>query len=135
MNIAFGHSNMDLDSLGSLILVKNIFPDYTLVRSRAIHPVAYGLFNLYEDYFGFSDPKDLENETIDNIIIVDTSTIDRVREFLGCISNVKSSITIYDHHPGENCDIPGAELLLNNCGANTSYMCKLAMEKGIRLGS
>jgi len=126
---------MDLDCLGSLILVKKIFPDHVLVRSRIIHPAAYSVYNLYKEYFDFINPKDLENEKIDHIIIVDTSSADRVREYFKCIYNSDPGITIYDHHPSENCDIAGAELLGKHWGANTSYLCKLAMEKGIKPGN
>jgi len=126
---------MDLDCLGSLILVKKLFPDYVLVRSKQIHPSAYGLYNLYKEYFNFLEPKDLEKETIENIIIVDTSSAERVKEFFKCIYNSKPRITIYDHHPLENCDIQGAEVAGENLGANTSYLGKLAMERGITLES
>ena len=135
VNIAFGHSNMDLDCLGSLILVKKIFPDHVLVRSRILHPAAYSVYNLYKDYFDFIHPKDLEREVIDHIIIVDTSSADRVKEYFNFICNSDPSITIYDHHPKEDCDIEGARLAGKNWGANTSFLGKLAMEKGITLGS
>ena len=135
MNIAFGHSNMDLDCLGSLILVKKLFPDYVLVRSKIIHPAAYSVYNLYEDYFNCVFPKDLEKEKIDHIIIVDTSSSERVKEYFNWIYNSDPVITIYDHHPKENCDIQGAELLGKNWGSNTSYLAKLAMEQGIILES
>jgi tRNA nucleotidyltransferase (CCA-adding enzyme) len=39
---------MDLDCLASLILVKKLFPDYRLVRSKLIHPVAQNLYYFYE---------------------------------------------------------------------------------------
>ena len=126
---------MDLDCLGSLILVKKLFPDHALVRSRIIHPAAYSLYNLYKAYFNFLNPKDLEKETIDHIIIVDTSSAERVKEYFYCIHNSNPRITIYDHHPGETCDIPGAELAGKNWGANTSYLGRLAMERGITLES
>jgi hypothetical protein len=35
VNVAFGHTNMDFDCLGSLILVKKLFPDYRLVRQQS----------------------------------------------------------------------------------------------------
>ena len=135
VNIAFGHSNMDLDCLGSLILIKKLFPDHVLVRSRIIHPAAYSVYNLYEDYFNCIYPKDLEKEKIDHIVIVDTSSADRVKEYFNWIYNSDPHITIYDHHPQENCDIHGAELLGKSWGANTSYLGKLAREQGITLGN
>jgi tRNA nucleotidyltransferase (CCA-adding enzyme) len=133
VNIAFGHSNMDLDCLGSLILVKKLFPDHRLVRSRIIHPAARALYNLYGDYFDFLTPHDIGGEKIEHIIIVDTSSARRVREFLSCVSNSDPGITIYDHHPREDCDILGAVHAGKPWGANTTCMGKLAMDRGITL--
>jgi tRNA nucleotidyltransferase (CCA-adding enzyme) len=135
VNIAFGHTNMDLDCLGSLILVKKLFPDYVLVRSRLIHPAAYTLYNLFESHFGFAEPVDLEGETIENIIVVDTSSSARIKEYLEHIRGPHPNITIYDHHPAEHCDILGARRVGFPWGANTSGLGGLARERGIRLES
>ncbi|GHU18192.1 hypothetical protein FACS1894163_09940 [Spirochaetia bacterium] len=135
MNIAFGHTNMDLDCLGSLILIKKLFPDYRLVRSKLIHPAARNLYNLYQNYFDFLDPKDLEEEHIENIIIVDTCMAERVGEYLACIRNSDPKIRVIDHHQIENCNILGAVIEGGRVGANTSYLGKLAMKQGITLQS
>ncbi|GHV96454.1 hypothetical protein AGMMS50293_27740 [Spirochaetia bacterium] len=133
MNIAFGHSNMDLDCLGSLIFVKKLYPDYRLVRSRLIHPAAAHLYEFYKGYFDFINPKDLEKGQIENIIIVDTCVAERVREYLQFIRNSEPAIRIIDHHNTENCDILGARLEGSRFGANTSFLGKLAMERGLTL--
>jgi tRNA nucleotidyltransferase (CCA-adding enzyme) len=135
MNIAFGHTNMDFDCLGSLILVKKLFPDYRLVRSRLIHPITQNLYQFYEQYFDFLNPKDLEGETIENIIIVDTCTAQRVSEYFSYIRNSDPKIVIYDHHQVLNTNILGARVENGNFGANTSFLGKMAMEKGIQLQS
>jgi tRNA nucleotidyltransferase (CCA-adding enzyme) len=135
MNIAFGHANMDFDSLGSLILVKKLFPDYRLVRSRLIHPAAQNMYQFYEQYFDFLNPKDLEGEIIENIIIVDTCTAQRVSEYFSYIRNSDPKIVIYDHHHVLNTNILGARVENGNFGANTSFLGKMAMERGIQLQS
>jgi tRNA nucleotidyltransferase (CCA-adding enzyme) len=126
---------MDLDCLGSLILIKKLFPDYVLVRSRLIHPAAYALYNLFENHFGFVEAKDLEGETIENIIVVDTSSSARIREYLGHIRGSNPNITIYDHHPAEHCDIFGARHVGFPWGANTSGLGELVRQQGICLES
>jgi tRNA nucleotidyltransferase (CCA-adding enzyme) len=133
MNIAFGHTNMDLDCLGSLILVKKLFPDFALVKSKLIHPVAGNLYNLYRHYFDFLNPKDIEGEHIENIIIVDTCSAGRVKEYFSYIRDSDPKIRIIDHHHTEDCDILGAEIEGAAWGANTSYLGKLAMDQGISL--
>ena len=133
MNVAFGHTNMDLDCLGSLILVKKLFHGYQLVRSRLIHPAAFSLYNLYGKSFGFIEPMELSGKPIENIIVVDTSSAERIKEYLGFVRNCDPRIHIYDHHPSEKCDILGAELVNFPWGANTSGLAKMAMEQGIQL--
>ena len=133
MNIAFGHTNMDFDCLGSLILVKKLFPDYHLVRSNRIHPGTQSLFDFYEDYFNFLEPKDIAGEIIENIIIVDTCVASRVSEYFSHIRNSSPAIRVFDHHHKASCDILGAQVEGSNFGANTSYLGKLAMKEGIVL--
>ena len=133
MNIAFGHTNMDLDCLGSLILIKKLYPDYRLVRSNQINPVARNLFNLYKEYFNFIYPKELENNQIDNIIIVDTCRAERVKEYFSNIRNSQPGIKIIDHHHTESCNIPDALLEMSSAGANTSTLGRTAMNAGIKL--
>ena len=133
MDIAFGHSNMDLDCLGSLLLVKKLFPNYRLVRSSRIHPSAQTIYNLYADFFDFLTLKDISKEKIENVIIVDTCMTARVSEYLSNIKKSQPSIRIFDHHKTENCDIPGAQIERGQFGANTSQLGKLAMQKGVIL--
>ena len=64
MDIAFGHTNMDFDCLGSLILVKKLFPSYALIRSSRINPSAQTMCDFYQDYFGFTRRKE-GNEVFD----------------------------------------------------------------------
>ena len=133
MYIAFGHSNMDFDCLGSLILVKKLFPDYKLVRSSRIHPAAQNIYDYYKKYFNFIRPKDLSGEKIEKIIIVDTCAADRVNEYFNHIRNSAPSVRIFDHHQTENCDILGAIVEVGRFGANTSFLGKMAIEQKISL--
>ncbi|MDR1179669.1 MAG: CBS domain-containing protein [Spirochaetales bacterium] len=133
MNIAFSHSNMDMDCLGSLILVKKLHPDYRLVASGLVQPAAQNLYSMYSGHFDFLYPKDIANEEIENIIIVDTCVAARVSEFFSYIRNPNPNIRVIDHHQLENCDILGAKREGAPVGANTSYLVKLAMHSGLRL--
>jgi tRNA nucleotidyltransferase (CCA-adding enzyme) len=135
VDIAFGHTNTDFDCLGSLILVKKIFPGYRLVRSSRVNPSSQNMCDLYKDYFDFLTPRDISEETIDNIIIVDTRAAARVNEYFSCIKGSNPAIRVFDHHNTENCNIPGAVIEEGHFGANTTLLGKMAMAKGIKLES
>jgi len=133
MNIIIGHTNMDLDCLGSMILAKKIFPDHYLVKSRLVHPVARNLYNLYQNHFEFINPKDLQGEKIEKIKIVDTSSFDRVKEYFAYITDSKPEIEIFDHHPAGGCNIQGAMHHSLLYGANTTALGILIKSLGISL--
>jgi len=133
MNIAFGHTNMDFDCLGSLILVKKLFPDYRLVQSSRIHPAARNLYDFYAGYFNFLVPKDISGQKIENIIIVDTCMAGRVSEYFSHIQDSSPVIRIFDHHQIDDCDILGATVTGGRVGANTSLLGMMAMRQGITL--
>jgi len=133
MNIAFGHTNTDFDCLGSLILVKKLFPDYRLIQSSRIHPAAQNMYDFYTGYFDFLVPKEISGQKIENIIIVDTCMANRVSEYFAYIRDSSPAVRIFDHHPTENCDILGATVEGGRLGANTSFLGKMAMREGIVL--
>ena len=135
MNIIIGHSNTDLDCLASMIAAQKLYPGYDIVISGLLNPLAGNVVSFYITKLSFKGPADLKDQQIDNVVVVDTRSSMRVKEFFANISQVNGSITIFDHHPTDGCDIPGAELNYVKNGANTSTMVLKLMEKGIRLDS
>lgn len=122
MNVIFGHTNMDLDCFGSIALIKYLYPDYQLVQSNLIHPGARNLYNLYQNRFDFINPKDLAGETIDKVIVVDTRSTGRVKEYFQHMKEFKGDIDVFDHHPDDSDDIKGANIHFGEFGSNTTFI-------------
>ena len=135
MNIIIGHSNTDLDCLASMIAAQKLYPGYDIVISGLLNPLAGNVVSFYITRLSFKGPADLKDQQIDNVVVVDTRSSMRVKEFFANINRVNGRITIFDHHPTDGCDIPGAELNYVKNGANTSTMVLKLMEKGIKLDS
>jgi len=132
MKILVGHTNMDLDCIGSIVLAKYIFPDHVPVRSHLVHPVARNLMNLYEDRLGFVTSAELKHQTIERIVVVDTRTMDRIAEYVRGIEPLSSvQIEVFDHHPSDDHDIPGAIVHERCFGANTTQLGIIVMSLGI----
>ena len=135
MNIILGHSNTDLDCLASMLTAQKLYPGYEMVLSSLLNPLTSNVVSFYITKLSFKGPADLKDVPIDNVVVVDTRSSMRVKEFFSNISHVNGSITIFDHHPDDGYDIPGAELNYVKNGANTSTMVLKLMEKGIKLDS
>ncbi len=134
MNIIVGHSNMDLDCFGSMVLARHIYPDHFLVTSRMIHPVAKNLYNLYQNHLDPLRVKDLRGERVEHMVILDTRTFRRVEEYFKELDSPPEKIDVYDHHLKAAADIPNAELHSQAVGANTTQIGLLCMERGIPIG-
>ena len=133
MKVIFGHSNMDLDCFGSIALAKYLFPDYQPVQSQLIHPVAKNLYNLYQNRFGFIAPKDLKGQEIEAVIVVDTRSKSRVKEYFKWMTDFSGKVEVYDHHPSDEDDIEGALLHIEDYGANTTNIGLELMKRKIQI--
>ncbi len=132
MRIIVGHTNMDLDCLGSIAIARALFPDARALRSRLIHPVARNLYNLYADHLDLGSLDEVAGEHVDGIIVVDTRSLGRVKEFLSATEEFPP-IEVWDHHPADSSDIPGAVIHEAPVGANTTLLGMEGMKRGIRL--
>jgi tRNA nucleotidyltransferase (CCA-adding enzyme) len=132
MQIIVGHTNMDLDCLGSIAIARALFPGARALRSRLIHPVARNLYNLYADHLDLGALDEVAGERVERIIVVDTRSLARVKEFLVAVEELPP-IEVWDHHPSDSSDIPGAVIHEAPVGATTTLLGMEAMKRGIRL--
>ena len=131
MKIIVGHSNLDLDCIGSMVLAKYLFPDHQVVTSRFIHPAARNLYNLYSNHLNFMPPQELSGESVEHIVVVDTRSQKRVQEYFDRIGKYSGPIDVYDHHPSDGFDIPEAAIHENGCGSNTAFLALELASRGI----
>ena len=135
MNIIIGHGNMDLDCIGSIVMAKYLFPGYVPIRSGLIHPAARNVFNLYKDHLAFAEPSELKGREIEHVVVVDTRAEDKVAEFFKHFDAKACRIDVYDHHPMDGRDIPGAVIHECSYGSNTAFLCLELLRRGILPGS
>lgn len=134
MNILLGHTNMDLDCIGSIVMARYLYPDYVPVKSRLIHPVAKNLYNLYQNHLGFINPLDLKNQMVEHIVVFDTRSHKRISEYFDRLGHDwTGKIDIFDHHINDSLDIPDAELHECDYGSNTSFICEKVMAAGMTI--
>ena len=134
MNIIVGHSNLDLDCIGSMVLAKYLFPGHQVIASRFIHPVARNLYNLYSNHLNFLSSQEFDGAGVEHVVVVDTRSQKRVQEYFEKMREFRGSIDVYDHHPSDGFDIPGAAIHENGCGSNTAFLALELAKRGISPG-
>ncbi len=135
MKIIVGHSNLDLDCIGSMVLARYIFPDHKPVMSRLVHPSARNLYNLYHYHLNFMASADLKGETVERMVIVDTRVFSRVKEYFEIIENEVKDIEIFDHHSSGESDIANAVVHEGDYGSNTTMIGMELIDRGMPVSS
>jgi tRNA nucleotidyltransferase (CCA-adding enzyme) len=133
MRIIVGHTNMDLDCLGSLALARRLYPGFRAVRSRLVHPVARNLYHLYADHLDLASLDEIAGEHAEEIVVVDTRSAGRIQEVTRTLGPLPLRVEVWDHHPADSSDIPGAVMHEAAAGANTTLLALEAMGRGIAL--
>jgi tRNA nucleotidyltransferase (CCA-adding enzyme) len=131
--VIVGHTNMDLDCFGSMALARRLFPGYLAIQSRHTHPVARNLVTMYRDHLALLPSKDLKGQRVEHMVVVDTRSQDRVKEYLELLEEVPERIDVYDHHPADSRDIPGANFHESELGSNTTFLGTLIMEESVEV--
>ena len=133
MKIIVGHTNIDLDCIGSMVLARYLYPEHVPVMSRLIHPAARNVINLYRYHLDYTPSDDLKGETIESAVIVDTRSASRVKEYFEHINGAPHEIIIYDHHSAETSDFPEAVIFQGDYGSNTTMLCLKIIEENIAI--
>lgn len=131
--VIVGHSNMDLDCFGSIALARYLFPGYTSLQSRHVHPVARNLATMFRNHLELMAARDFRGRRVDHLVVLDTRSRDRVQEYLDLFEGAPGRIEVFDHHPGDSRDIPGATIHECTLGSNTTFLGTLVMERGLRV--
>lgn len=134
VKVIVGHSNMDLDSIASMVLARYIYPDHICLKSHLVHPVARKLLNLYEYRLNFFNASDIKGKYVEKAVVVDTRSMDRIEEYFRAVKNPESiDFEVYDHHPSEGKAIPAKIIHEKNFGSNTTQLGIEIIKRGIFL--
>lgn len=131
MKILVGHANMDMDCFGSMAMARYLYPDHQPVRSRLVHPVARNLQTMFKKRLDFMPSRELKDQKVEEMIVFDTRTHGRIREYMDFLKPWRGDITIYDHHLSETSDITDARIIEAPYGANTTLVAEKVRELGI----
>jgi Exopolyphosphatase-related proteins len=100
VKVITSHKNADFDSLSSMVAVKKLYPDATLVfpgsQERSLREF---LIRSTFYIFDIGKMKNIDYDAIDTLILVDTTQNERIGELARVVEKGKATIHIYDHHP------------------------------------
>ncbi len=105
-------------------------PEYEVVIDGLMNGNTNKFLSMFNNYFRPLRYKDIKNEAIEEMVIVDTNTSLRIGNMKRFIKSVP--YRVIDHHPIEISDLDRDKIIINNYGANVTYFIKEMQEKSIK---
>nr|WP_320014223.1 CBS domain-containing protein [uncultured Desulfobacter sp.] len=116
MKIITTHKGSDFDALACLVAATIIYPDAKPVLPGTINANLKNFLAIHKDLFDLWSPKEVDLDTVDTLICVDTHSWSRLDQRLSVLSKKSDlDVIVWDHH--EDGDIDARESHLSNTGA------------------
>ncbi|YAF95451.1 MAG: CBS domain-containing protein [Nodularia sp. CChRGM 3473] len=134
MDLILCHTTADFDALGAAVGLTCLLPGSKIVLSGGAHPPVRDFLALHRDEYPLIERRSVNPEKIRSLRIVDTQQRDRLgkaAEWLD-LPNLRE-IIVYDHHLGQELDIPATESYIEPVGATTTLMVEQLQQQQISL--
>ena len=132
MKIIAPHRNPDFDAFASAVAYKLLNPDHTIVLSGKPTQNLQEYLRIYGDRFEYIQEKELDTDSVERMVVVDTASPNRLGEKLRKLLG-KVEVVVYDHHPDLKEGGIEGELHLEKVGANTTVLVEKIMESGVKI--
>ncbi|MEH1829051.1 MAG: CBS domain-containing protein [Nostoc sp.] len=134
MDLILCHTTADFDALGAAVGLTRLLPGSKIVLTGGSHPPVRDFLALHRDEYPLIERRSVNSEKIRSLTVVDTQQRDRLgkaAEWLD-LPNLKE-IIVYDHHLGQESDIPATRSHISSVGATTTLIVEQLQQQHISL--
>jgi len=131
MKIITTHKGSDFDALASLVAATLVYPGAKPVLPGSVNANLKGFLSIHKDLFDLYSPKEIDLDTVDTLIVVDTHSWDRLDQRLSPLAQKEGlEIIVWDHHTKGNMEAKEAHV--RETGATITMLVQ-EMEKQRKL--
>jgi tRNA nucleotidyltransferase (CCA-adding enzyme) len=124
------HTNADFDALAAIVAASKLYPDAVLVFPGSQEKNLRNFFIQSTTYlFNFKTFKDINPETVELLVVVDTRQASRVQHVKALLDKPGLRIHLYDHHPDTDEDLPAEKSVVKTWGSTTTILVHEFMDQ------
>ncbi|MEH2452084.1 CBS domain-containing protein [Nostoc sp.] len=134
MDLILCHTTADFDALGAAVGLTRLIPGSKIVLTGGSDPTVRDFLALHRDEYPLIESRSVNPEKIRSLTVVDTQQRDRLgkaAEWLD-LPHV-TEIIVYDHHLGQESDIPARRSHISLVGATTTLIVEQLQQQQISL--
>ncbi|MEH1906464.1 CBS domain-containing protein [Nostoc sp.] len=134
MDLILCHTTADFDAVGAAVGLTRLLPGSKVVLTGGSHPTVRDFLALHRDEYPLIERRSVNPEKIRSLTVVDTQQRDRLgkaAEWLD-LPDLRE-IIVYDHHLGQESDIPATRSHISSVGATTTLIVEQLQQQQISL--
>jgi tRNA nucleotidyltransferase (CCA-adding enzyme) len=136
MDLILCHTTADFDTLGAAVGLTRLLPGSRIVLTGGSHPPVRDFLALHRDEYPLIERRSVNPEKIRSLTVVDTQMRDRLGKAAEWLDLPHlGEIIVYDHHLGQESDIPATRSHLSSVGAATTLIVEQLQQQQISLTS
>jgi tRNA nucleotidyltransferase (CCA-adding enzyme) len=126
------HSNTDFDAFAAMLAARRLYPDAVVAVPGALNRNVREFYRLHADELGAVDASRLETDHIRRLIVVETTSANRLGELEEVARNPQVETVVFDHHGGELPDwVKPENAITSQDGALTTTLVGVLAEREI----
>jgi tRNA nucleotidyltransferase (CCA-adding enzyme) len=133
MDLILCHTTADFDTLGAAVGLTRLQAGARVVLTGGSHPAVREFLALHRDEYALIERRSVNPDRIRSLTVVDTQGRDRLGKAAEWLDQPNLEITVYDHHPGVESDIPATHFEVEAVGATTTLIVEKLQQQQITL--
>lgn len=129
------HINADFDCLASMAAAKRLYPEAEVIFSGSQEKNVRDFLADTGFPMEFSRLKNFDLDAVTTLVVVDTTSGERLGPFASLIGKPGVKNVFYDHHPLPGTGLGGAEVHIRERGACATMMVELLREKDVAISA
>jgi tRNA nucleotidyltransferase (CCA-adding enzyme) len=136
MDLILCHTTADFDALGAAVGLTRLLPGSKIVLTGGSHPPVRDFLALHRDEYSLIERRSVNPEKIRSLTVVDTQQRNRLGKAAEWLDLPHlGEIIVYDHHLGQESDIPATRSHISSVGAATTLIVEQLQQQEISLTS
>jgi nanoRNase/pAp phosphatase (c-di-AMP/oligoRNAs hydrolase) len=123
MQIVTTHKNTDFDGFASVVAANLLFPEAKVLLPKTLNPNVKAFLSIHKDLFETHTCGEIDLKRVQRLIVVDTSSWDRLDRLDGLKGRKDLTIQVWDHHI-ERGTIRAGQTCIEPVGATTTLLVR-----------
>ena len=126
------HANADWDALAAVVGASLLYPGSVLVFPGSMErPISAYFEQHVQQQFAFGTMRDINPESIERLVLVDTSLQKRLPHIAPLFAGKLPEIHVWDHHPPTEDSLKAQVSHIQSVGSTSTLICQQLEKQGI----